>query len=228
MSVYQEVPSSLGENPYWIFISFLYAWVAAEIAQRFHDVSHGLDKDRRPRVASHLVLAGFVVGTSWIGWTQSFVNHEITVPKDVISLPALMVIIDFVILTMYFNCVSVVGNMRKSELDFPQHDQQRASLWIVLILTMYLTWDVLLWLITYLVVPGNKYSFWTYSWATILCTALAGLVFYLQKKGKVRRLVESDLCLISLILFFRALKQMSHTDKPSILRQIWPQTGPAG
>jgi hypothetical protein len=223
--------TSLGENPSWVFISFLYAWLAAEIAKGFPEVLE-LGKDRRRRGASYLCLGAVLVGTSWTAWSLSFISGDIKAPTEVISLRTLMVIIDFAIVTLYFSFIKFVGQMRLSVVDFPQHDREHASFWVALILTMYVLWDILVWLITTdpsnmnLDNPSNKYLFWQYSWATVVCAALAWLVFYLQKKGSMRKLVESDICLVSLNLFFRALKQMSHTDEKSILRQIWPQAGP--
>lgn len=225
---------SLGENPYWVFIGFLYAWIAADIARRFRKVFDPKLQAKHGSIISHLVLASFVVGTSWIDWSRAFLNGEITAPREVISLGALMVIIDFMILTMYFNFVSVVGKVRQSKVGPSQHCQEYASFWVVLILTMYVVWQGLLSFIVHMADASNTnwvdnppktYPFWPESWGTFLCAALAGLIFYLQKKGRLRRLVQSDFCLLFLILFFRALNQMSHADKQSILRQIWPQTG---
>lgn len=34
-----EATRSLGETPYWVFVSFLYAFIAADIAQRFSKLS---------------------------------------------------------------------------------------------------------------------------------------------------------------------------------------------
>src|SRR2546421_1505899 len=53
-----EVPKcvpKLGENPYWVFISFLYAWIAADIARRFSEVSSHRSKHKHLLV-SHLIL----------------------------------------------------------------------------------------------------------------------------------------------------------------------------
>jgi hypothetical protein len=219
---------SLGENPYWLFISFLYAWIAAEIANCFHKVYLEQDAAKRARIGSHLILAALVVGTSWIAWTQAFVSGDVIAPKEVISLRALMVIIDFTILTMYFNFASIVGKIRKSNKESGDY-QKHASFWVSLILTMYLAWDAFsYYLFPYLANSNHKTDFLRHSWSTALCVGIAWIVFYLQQhRHKLRDLVQSDISLIALILFFRALKQMSHTD-PSlpILRQIWPQNGP--
>jgi|SRR5579864_4274976 len=218
--------TSLGENAVWIFISFLYAWLAVEIAQGFPELPE-LPKERRRRVASYLCLSALLVGTSWIAWTRAFQSGDRKPLTEVISRQTLMVIIEFAIVTLYFSFIRFVGKMRLAEVEFPQHDRERASFWVALSLTMYIAWDVLLWLITNLDDPGNRYGYWQYSWATVVCAPLAWLAFYLQKNGRMRKLVESDICLISLILFFRALKQMSHTDEKSIPKQIWPQAGPS-
>jgi hypothetical protein len=58
---------SLGDNAYWVFISFLYASIATDIAKGFYKViCDDLERERQWRLGSHLVLASFVLGTSWI------------------------------------------------------------------------------------------------------------------------------------------------------------------
>jgi uncharacterized membrane protein len=223
---------SVGENPHWVFVGFLNSWVAVEIAKQFCEASDDEFKNRRVRIFSHLVLAMLVVVTSWIAWTVAFLNGDSKAPTEVVSAQTLMVIFDIAIVTVYFNFIRIVGNMRRSKESFPQYKQQHASFWVALILTMYVAWDILAWSIAgdpsnmNLDNPTEKYSFWLYSWATPSCATLAWLVFYLQINGTIRRLVESDISLIFLLLLFRTLKQMSHTIEPTpILRQIWPQTG---
>src|SRR5947209_15562541 len=99
--------SSLGDNAVWLFISFLYAWLAVEIAQGFPELLE-LRNEKRRRVASYLCLGALLVGTSWIAWTLAFVSGDRPAPTEVISLRTLMVIIDFAIVTLYFSFIRFV------------------------------------------------------------------------------------------------------------------------
>ena len=222
----EQVLPPLPENPYWVFIGFLYAFIAAEIANRFWKVSGEKLRGKRVSLWSHLVLASFIVGTSWIAWSQSFKDRSATAPEEVISWQAVMVIIDFAILGIYFSFVSII--VSKRELDEkpepPDHCQKHASYWISLIFTMYVFWDIF----AYLIIPWRDKQgiyFLDYSWSSILCACLVWLAYHWLKSirsDRVLWIVIGDVSLIALILFYRALKQMSHIKPtpPSLTTQI--------
>lgn len=124
---------SLPENPYWVFISSLYAWIAANIAERFSKISSDWSEYqlRKPRwwhipVYSHLFLAAFVVGTSWLGWTHAFVKKDVTVFEDAIVSSSLLLIIDFWIVGTYFSFVAVVNKARLSDGELSHSTQPGA------------------------------------------------------------------------------------------------------
>jgi hypothetical protein len=225
-----EHSPSLGENPYWVFISFLYAWVAANIAERFSHVSeHWAEYKQRAwgyvPVWSHLTLAGFVVGTSWLGWTHAFVAPDVIVPDQVIAPSSLLLIVDFWILGTYFAFVAVVNEARRPSrdhtLDSPH--SARPAYWLALILFAYVLWDFL----TYLLVPrwtgrGDASHFWRHSWMSIFCAFLAFAFLFSLRRFRMDRpfwLLGTDLSLISLVLFYRALKQVA-SPSISVLLQI--------
>jgi len=223
--------SSLAENPYWVFISFLYAWIAADIAGRFSRVvseyKPSKPKGWSTRVRSHLTLAGFVVGTSWLAWTQAFEKHHVRVPKEVVSPEALLMIVDFMILILYFTFVSVVGDERESgDNPTPPHPPwKHSSYWILLILVAYAVWDFF----TYWLIPKwancpQKDSFLAHSWSSIFCAILASLALAWIRRIRIERVFWTsvgDVSLIFLIIFYRALKQLSHLyPVPSLGEQI--------
>jgi hypothetical protein len=213
--------SVLGENPYWVFISFLYAWIVADIAERLsHISSQWFDyKARGPEwwyvpVYSHLLVAAFVVGTSWLGWTEAFLNGDLAVLGEVLAL-SLLLIVDFWILATYFGFVATPNKARLSDpsaaSEFPS--SRLPAYWIVWIVTAYLGWDVL----TYRVLPrwtrfGDGTHFWAHSWMTVFCLVLAVAAFWALKRVPASRpfwIVAGDLSLIALILFYRGLKQLA-------------------
>ena len=208
----QKERSPLGENPYWVFIGFLYACVAADIAGRFARVSYEWKKyehsTRSVPVYSHLVLASFVVGTSWMAWSQAFAIRHVSAPKEVISAEALLVIVDFTILVMYFGFVMVVGNERESGelIDAKSAARKHPSYWIALILTVYVVWD----LFAYLFVPLSNRStkcphcFWNHSWMSLLCAGLAWLAFRGLRRvrsDRLRWMLAGDGSMLSLLIF---------------------------
>jgi len=213
---------SLGDNAYWVFISFLYASIATDIAKGFYRViCDDLEREREWFLGSHLVLSSFVLGTSWIAWTLAFQMGYIFPPKRVISWEALLVIIDFVILVIYFNFVAIVSRQRESaqHCDSPEPYHKHASYWVGVILLMYVMWDIF----ADILIPrfGARFAatasrpetyFWRHSWMSALCACLAWLAF-LRLKGVPLvhkwRVIAGDTALVTLILFYRALKQMS-------------------
>ena len=221
--------TSLGENAYWLFISFLYASIIVDIAKGFYRViTYSLEKPKRVAVGSHLVLASFVVGTSWVAWTLAFENGDVSAPKGVISLQSLLLIIDFVILAVYFGFVTIIGGEREvgenpgSRKPYYKH----ASCWVGKILTMYVVWDFF----GFFLIPKSGGStatattppfethFWAHSWMSFLCASLAGLAFLWLRRirsDRVLWVVMGDVSLIMLILFYRALKQMSYAEPPT-------------
>jgi hypothetical protein len=230
---------TLGDNAYWVFISFLYASIATDIAKGFYRViCDDLERERQWLLGSHLVLASFVLGTSWIAWTLAFQMRYIFPPKRVISWEALLVIIDFVILVIYFNFVAIVSQQRESASyrDFPKPYHKHASYWVGVILLMYVMWDIF----ADVLIPrfGDSFIatasrpetyFWRHSWMSAFCACLAWLAFFRLKRIRLVhkwRVIAGDAALVSLILFFRALKQMS-LDPNSTERHLPPLPIPA-
>lgn len=211
---------SLGENPYVIFISFLYAWVAANIADLFSELSSGwarLHEKRQKQwhvpLWSHLTLAAFVVGTSWLGWTGAFIRNEIPLPKQVLAPSSLLLIVDFWILGTYFAYVDVVYKARlnpEDDTDVPSISAEPAY-WLMLILVGYVLWDIL----AYFVLPrltsvSSESHFWRNSWMSILCMGLALALLYALRRVRVSGpfwVLGADSSALALILFYRALKQ---------------------
>jgi hypothetical protein len=231
---------SLGENAYWVFISFLYASIATDIAKGFYKViCDDLEREREWLLGSHLVLASFVLGTSWIAWTLAFQMRYIFSPRKVISWEALLVIIDFVILVIYFNFVAIVSRQRESaqHRDSPTPYHKHASYWVGVILLMYVMWDIF----ADVLIPrfGDSFVetasrsetyFWRHSWMSVLCACLAWLAFVRLKRIRLVhkwRVIAGDAALVCLILFFRALKQMCLDPKSTPDQHLPPLTIPA-
>lgn len=221
--------TSLGDNPYWVFISFLFAWVVANIGERLSNInSHW--KEHRPRVRkrwylpvySHLTLAAFVVATSWLGWTESFTykcGNVVIISSDprfarVISPLSLLLIVDFWILALYFAFVGAVNGARladKPTYFTPASDH--AAYWLFWIFVGYIVWDFLVYnLLPRMTGDGDADQFWARSWMSILCAVLAlGAFFWLRRVLPSSRyaILVSDLALIALVLVYRGLKQFA-------------------
>ena len=208
---------SLGDNAYWVFISFLYASLAADVAKSFYKViCDDLEKEKQWIIGSYLLLASFVLGTSWIAWTLAFKMKYVSAPKKVLSWEAVLVIVDFVILTIYFNFVAIVGRERECQHpDSPKPYHKHASYWVGVILLSYIVWDIF----ADILIPvfGDHIGatpetyFWRHSWMSVFCACLTWLGFVRLKRirsGHKWRVIAGDGALVALIFVFRALKQM--------------------
>ena len=236
--------TSLGENAYWVFISFLYAWVAAKIAERFWDLSREWStydctkpKHWSVPVISHLVLSSFIVGTSFVGWTQTFEDRHVIAPPHVIHWWSLMLIVDFWILSMYYCLVGNVSQERTEATWGPTREHNGcAAYWVLWIMVGYCVWDFFVyWLIPRLLakISTGRFSawgsnFWVSSWMTLYCTVPAVVAYFFLRQIRAERLwrlTAGDLSLLFLTLFYRALKQT-----PSVMQvcQISHPAQPGG
>jgi hypothetical protein len=222
-----QTGSSVGENAYWVFMSFLYAWIAADIAEKFAKVSENWsDLKKREAIVpiySHLVLAAFVVGTSWLGLTRALKNpKEVCAPEWGIIAPiSLLLIIDFWILAAYFSYVQVIheARLRGSSCE-SENSSNQSSYWICYFLVLYCFWDFFV----YYLFPhwpgpwrpacSSQSSLCARAWMSFLCAGLAYVS--LRVLNHVRTdfpvCVLSDGSLIALLVFYRALKQLSDPD----------------
>jgi len=224
----------LGENPYWVFISFLYAGVATEIAGCFSGGSYGWQEYRKYiPIYSHLTLAAFVVGTSWLGLTRALAALQDCVnPRWGIIAPVwLLLIVDFSILGVYFAFVRVVNKARSSgsgqkEDAFSTH----ASFWMLIVLSLYCVWDGMVYFL-FPKWPGPWHSactkggsFCARSWMSVFCLALALLVFlalrHIRSDCPFWVLPTADVSLIFFLLFYRALKQLAGDQPREVLSQM--------
>lgn len=232
----QQNVCPLGENPYWVFVSFLYAWVAADIAQRFSYLSLHWSEVPRIRPESywhvtiwmHLVLAAFLIATSWLGWTLTFTKGDVTgldINKldGVIAPSSLLLIVDFWLLGTYFAFVSDVNEARLSGSHIGTWSpcSGLAAYWISWILFVYLVWDFL----AYFLIPlwdTKETKFWVKSWMSFPCLLFAVGAFFMLRDIRPDRplwIFAGDWSLIALILSYRGLKQQT-VNKASEIKKL--------
>jgi hypothetical protein len=209
------------DSAYYVFISFLYAWIAADIGQKFGETEAQWRRAEGWFKRSHLILAAFVVGTSFLGWTGAWVAGSVSDPeRKVISAPSLLVIVDFTILAIYFNFVSDVHKERKEPEKDPGKSlkapiyYRHSAFWISLILLSYVVWDIF----NYLLIPvllNKNHTFWVKSWMSLACAAVAGTAFAWLIRVRSHRpgwVAVADFSLIALLLCFRAMKQLPYAE----------------
>jgi hypothetical protein len=226
-----ESATPLGDKPYWVFVSFLYAWIASDIADRFSKISAQQSVNRNGKsttwyvpVYSHLALVAFTVGTSWLGWTLVWLGRPSIDVKSVVAPLSLLLIVDFWILGAYFAFTSVVNQLRLADRPplWGSPPGRHAAFWVWMIFLAYVVWDFLF----YCLLPwwrpldfAQGRSFWLHSWMTVLCMTVAFMAYRMLREVAADSpwaVLAADGALLFLILFYRSLKELSRNDKNGI------------
>ncbi|TKJ38298.1 MAG: hypothetical protein CEE38_05945 [Planctomycetes bacterium B3_Pla] len=159
---------------------------------------------------SHLFLAAVVISTSWVGWRNSrFCGTQIT---DVFTLDYIELFIDIALVVMYFILARAVEIPNSPNATISPNASFEAWL-VAIIITTYMFWDL---------ISGRgklKEKFTQRLWVSFCCTVISWLLVWhgIGGVGTVSAVLFADLCLIALILTFRAMKRcdFSKHDKKS-------------
>ena len=195
--------AAIGEDIRWVFVSFLYTVVASDIASKISRVFCNWEKMAiiRRTALSHLALAAVVVITSWLGWSLGTASGSYARVTEVISRPTLLLLMDFILLVLYY----VLESGIEVEGIKPQ-DAAHVSLWCMVIMFGYVVWNIII----RFVGSSPGVSFFGQISVSFGCAMLSSVAFYLFKRMKSAppcSVLAADVALISLFLLFRAMKQ---------------------
>jgi len=149
---------------------------------------------------SHLMLAFVVVSTSWVGWRNSrFCGTQI---KDVFTLDYFELAIDIGLVVMYFILARAVEIPDSPDNSFSPNASFETKT-VAIIITTYLLWDLISCRAKF------KEKFTQRLWVSVCCTVISWLLvlYGIGGAGTVSAVLFADLCLIALILTFRAMKR---------------------
>ncbi len=147
---------------------------------------------------SHLLLAAVVISTSWVGWrTSAYSGSDI---KSVFSLDYVELLIDVILVIMYFTLARAVEIPDSPSNSFIPNASFEASTVAIIILT-YVIWD--------LVSSRSKpKKLKERIWASIGCAVISWCLIWgnIGGSGTIWAVLLGDFSLIFLILTFRAMK----------------------
>ncbi len=161
---------------------------------------------------SHLLLAAVVISTSWVGWRNSkFSGTQI---QHVFTLDYIELTIDVSLVFMYFVLARAVEIPNSPNDNFSPIASFEAYA-VSIIFSTYVLWDIVS-------CRSKTEKLKKRLWASIICTIISWcfVVFCIGGSGTVPSVLFADLCLIALILTFRAMKLhdlSEHTIKSWIL-----------
>ncbi|HXO43384.1 MAG TPA: hypothetical protein VN999_18185 [Thermoanaerobaculia bacterium] len=175
---------------------------------------------------SHLLLALVVIATSFVGWSASLrwvPEAQDNVP-NVFSWEFLVLLLDVSLVIFYFILVRTVefaGEGRAPSIA----PAERVAFWIKVIFFLYLLWDF-----PTKIASGIPLRSWfgEFIVPTVVCLALAFVAGCLVNGADCSHLVTADLALLSLVLLFRALKNLGATFSRAPPKTPWIKLRKAG
>lgn len=147
----------------------------------------------------HLLVAAFIISASWVGWRRSTASLGIHDVTDVLSLPFFILMLDVLLVVVYFIFVKSVRIEDSNGVPIVEVSARKDCFWILIVFGGYFAWDVL----TKFRTPG----FLLRTSVSFTCWLLAGVCWWHLAEVTDRwRIIVTDLALLSLLLLFRAGK----------------------
>ena len=157
----------------------------------------------------HLLLATIVVATSWVGWSVSMAPGARQDVHRVFQLEFLILLIDVVLVITYFILVRTIDFGKEGSpprIDPPS----KVAQWVFLIFILYFLWDIITKVFIYAKEPAGDWirDYGSRMIPAIICL-IASWIVWRQVEGADRpHWLSADLALLSLVLLFRALKEL--------------------
>ena len=185
--------------------------VGLEISQYYLNNQH-LKFFDYPHVLSHVILATYILISSWIGWQVSISPGNLKAIRTVFDLQFLILLVDVALVLCYF--ILIKGVESPKEYTPSAHIE---SLWSVVIFALYLFWDFLTKFFHSRIENGRKiihfdlFGFFKRGWITILCLALvSGIFAFMEHSATAFEVVLVDMALLAVFILFRGLKTDIH------------------
>jgi hypothetical protein len=193
------------------FVGMMFAVTIGEVGLQVADLIRAGDWVRHLPAYSHLLLAALLITTSWVGWTLSFAPGARRDVEGIFQWEFLVLLLDVAGVIIYFILVRAV--------DAPA---LTIASWIVAVFWAYFLWDVLTKVIIYWKYrekdpPKKWYQYYGSTWGndfglrmlpTFLCLMVAWVIRGRVGSADITHRITADFALLSLVLFFRALKEV--------------------
>ena len=181
-----------------MFVSMLFALVIGQLALESYDVFKnfrwGLDWfEPSINPVLHLLVALFLITTSWVGWSKTFDDPDYPSITGLCSKGYVLLLIDVVILIVYFSLVKSVDPLNVAS-GIPE------AILVMLVFILYFVWDF---------IYSNKEisSIMLDVWPSGLSALLCFFVFKMFSEEQ-DLIWLTDLCLIAIIFAFRGMKYL--------------------
>lgn len=160
---------------------------------------------------SHLLLTAILIAASWVGWTLSPSPGAREDVRSVFHLGFLVLLLDVFLVVVYFILAKTVDISGERGVKLNASAKPEA-VWILVIFGTYLVWDVITKVVIYFM-EGRQgpwlRKFGSRMIPTLACLVLAYAFKPLFERADPPHVLTADLALISLVLLFRALKDLT-------------------
>lgn len=197
------------------FVAMLFALTIGEIAIRFAQLAVDPQVRYYHPAYAHLILAGFIVVTSWVGWAQSKAPGNVQAINQVFSWEFVVLLIDVFLVVCYF-IIAKGAEVPVAKSDI-KASADNETFWMMFVFAGYLLWDI--WTKA-VIKPQSDSSFISrlrspYFLKNLLITAgcllLAVIIWGITRSLGVLSnagVISIDVALIILVGLFRLLKQL--------------------
>jgi hypothetical protein len=174
-------------------------------------------------LATHILLAVYIIASSWIGWQLSESQGNKEELRDPFSLSFIILLLDLLLVICYFIIVQCIG----------QHPEKPSSenqiFWSLMIFAVYVVWDIFTKLIVEDPTTGaakrtkDLKSYLNRAYQAPFCFfIILFLVWPLRISTSPGKVICIDTMLISIFVLFRGLKSFKNDWKKSGLYIFLP------
>ncbi len=158
---------------------------------------------------THLFLATVMIATSWVGWSVSKAPGARLDVTAIFQWEFVVLLLDVALVITYFIMVRTV-EFGKEGIAARVDPPSTLAFWIFVIFALYFVWDIITKIFIYRRKPegawGRKYG--SRMLPTIVCLILACSIRERTKGADLPHYLTADVALLSLVLLFRALKDL--------------------
>jgi len=152
---------------------------------------------------SHLILATVIIATSWVGWTLSKSRGGQKDVGGIFEREFLILLLDVALVILYFILVRAVDFVGEGETIRLRASARPEASWVWWIFLLYVIWDIVAkW-------PVKEKVDRVRMAPSVACLVLASVVWVIVRDADAPHVLTADFALLSLILFFRALKDVA-------------------
>lgn len=165
---------------------------------------------------SHLLVATVMIATSWVGWSLSRAPGARLDVTGIFQWEFVILLLDVSMVVTYFILVRAFEFEKAN--DVPRIDPPSSmDFWVAVIFGLYIVWDF----VTKVFIPQKKPdATWFEKYGrmlpTVACLIIACGLTYVLRSADLPHYLTADFALFSLVLLFRALKDLvsAVTKKP--------------